>query len=196
MDDESYFKLYGHQDNKYFYEHPNGTCDAIKYIRKEKFEPKLMVWMAISPRAASPLVIFPTKQNINGEFYREFILRQVVKPFVDCHYPDGNYLFWPDLAPGHTASETVDLLHELDINFIEEDFNPPNSPQLRPIERFWSHLKRRVYMNGWEADNLKQLQKRIEKTVETFPPSYFVKLMKNVNKRIFQAARVGVNNVK
>ena len=176
MDDESYFKLYGHQDNKYYYSHPNGTVDAVKYIRKEKYKPKLMVWMAISPRAASPLVIFPAKQNINGQFHRELILKQIVKPFIDIHYPDGNYLFWPDLAPGHTASETVELLHELGIDFVEEDLNPPNAPQLRPIERFWSHLKRRVYSNGWEAKDLNSLRKRIEKMVNSFPPSYFAKL--------------------
>ena len=195
MDDESYFKLYGHQDNKYYYENIGDTEEKVKYIRKEKYEPKLMVWMAISPRAASPVVIFPSKQNINGQFYREFILKRVVRPFIDCHYPDGNYLFWPDLAPGHTASDTLDLMDELHIDCIQEDFNPPNAPQLRPIERFWSHLKRRVYRNGYEAKNLNQLKKRIEEVVRTFPPSYFENLMKNVNKKIFKAARVGVNNV-
>ena len=55
MDDESYFKLYGHQDNKYYYENLGDTEEKVKYIRKEKYEPKLMVWMAISPRAASPV---------------------------------------------------------------------------------------------------------------------------------------------
>lgn len=106
LDDEAYFKLYGHQDNKFFYGGPSGKKDDgkipnnIKYIGKEKFEPKLMVWMLISPRAASPLVVFPHKQNINGDFYREFVIKKIVKPFIDTHYPDGEYWFWPDSAPG------------------------------------------------------------------------------------------------
>ena len=62
----------------------------LNILEKKTYEPK-MVWMAISPRAASPVVIFPSKQNIDGQFYREFTLQQVVRPFIDCHYLDGNY---------------------------------------------------------------------------------------------------------
>lgn len=190
MDDESYFKLYGHQDNHYYFEGQSGTDGSVKFIRKEKYEPKLMVWMLISARGASPAVIFPSKQSINGAFYREFIIKQVLKPFIDVHYPDANYWFWADLAPGHKAAETCSLLDELQIDYVEEDLNPPNAPQLRPIERFWAHLKRKVYKNGWEAQNLQQLKVKIEKVVRKIPISYYQNLMKNVNSKIFKAARM------
>ena len=151
--------------------------------------------MLISPRGASPIVIFPSRQNVNGEYYREWMLRRVVRPFIDIHYPDRNYWFWFDLAPGHTAQATVDVLRELDIDFVEENLNPPNCPQLRPIERFWAHLKRKVYESGWEARDLKQLKERIEKVVRDIEPSYFTRLMKNVNHKIRKAAKCGVNSV-
>jgi hypothetical protein len=36
--------------------------------------------------------------------------------------------------------------------------NPANVPEARPIEDFWAHLKRNVYMDGWQAKNLNQLK--------------------------------------
>lgn len=110
MDDESYFKLYGHQDDGYYFAGRATTQERVKYKAKEKYEPKLLVWMLISPRGASPAVIFPSKQNVDGAYYREWMLTRIVKPFIDCHYPDGQYWFWYDLAPGHTAAATKDVL--------------------------------------------------------------------------------------
>ena len=40
--------------------------------------------------------------------------------------------------------------------------NPANMPEARPIEDFWEILKRDVYMDGWAADNLRQLENRIK----------------------------------
>ena len=35
-------------------------------------------------------------------------------------------------------------------DFAKED-NPPATPQIRPIEQFWSMLKAKVYENNWSA---------------------------------------------
>ena len=39
--------------------------------------------------------------------------------------------------------------------------NPPNVPEARPIEDFWSILKGLVYEGNWQAKNLAQLKARI-----------------------------------
>ena len=44
---------------------------------------------------------------------------------------------------------------------FERDDNPSNIPQLRPIEKFWAHLKSKVSGNDWEADNQQHLISRI-----------------------------------
>lgn len=47
------------------------------------------------------------------------------------------------------------------INFVPKEDNPPNVPQARPIEDFLAFLSRKVYDNGWEAQNEQQLRARI-----------------------------------
>ena len=39
--------------------------------------------------------------------------------------------------------------------------NPANAPEVRPIEDFWTEIKRIVYDGAWEANNLEQLRNRI-----------------------------------
>jgi hypothetical protein len=53
-------------------------------------------------------------------------------------------------------------LREKKVNFVEKSDNPANVPEARPIENLWANLKRIVYKNNWQADNLDQLKSRIE----------------------------------
>jgi hypothetical protein len=40
------------------------------------------------------------------------------------------------------------------VNFVVKAENPPNMPEIRPIENFWGILKGLVYQNNWQAENL------------------------------------------
>ena len=55
------------------------------------------------------------------------------------------------LATAHYAHATTTLLEDLEIPYIPRDKNPPNCPQLRPIEKFWAILEEKVYKDKWEA---------------------------------------------
>ena len=73
---------------------------------------------------------------MNGNVYRnECIMRSLV-PLLQQYHEDGDYVFWPDLASSHYAKNTVALLRDRNINFVRTQDNPPNVPQLRPIEKF------------------------------------------------------------
>jgi hypothetical protein len=54
-------------------------------------------------------------------------------------------------------------MEKLDIKFMPKDSNPPNCPQMRPIETYWALLRRRVYNNGWKAKSVKELKEKIRK---------------------------------
>ena len=43
------------------------------------------------------------------------------------------------------------FLFFLKIPYISRVKNPPNCPQLRPIEKFWAILEEKVYKDKWEA---------------------------------------------
>ena len=57
-------------------------------------------------------------------------------------------IFWPDLATCHYANVNQVWMKEQDLYFIAKEDNPPATPQIRPIEQFWSMLKNKVYANN------------------------------------------------
>jgi hypothetical protein len=40
------------------------------------------------------------------------------------------------------------LLEELKTEYVPKIENPPNVPQIRPIEKFWANLKKKVYQKA------------------------------------------------
>src|SRR5687767_5915232 len=54
---------------------------------------------------------------------------------------DSPILIWPDLATAHYAIATRELLESENPPFLAKEDNPPNCPELRPIERYWALVK-------------------------------------------------------
>lgn len=103
-----------------------------------------------------------------------------LKQFIEKHHADGNYMFWPDLASCHYSKKTTDWLTGQNIPFVPKKDNPPNVPQARPIENFWSILKRKVYEMGWEAQNEQQLIDRIKRKLKDIDLSVVQDLIRGV----------------
>ena len=51
------------------------------------------------------------------------------------------------------AKDTLNLLKAEDTAHVDRHQNPPNAPQIRPIERYWALLKDKVYQGNWSAAN-------------------------------------------
>ena len=95
----------------------------------------------------------PSKISVNAKVYQEHTINDRLIPFLQDNYPNGGYVFWPDLVSAHYANATQNLTKNLGITFVPKDQNPPAAPEVRPIEKFWQHLKSRVYKGGWKAKN-------------------------------------------
>lgn len=191
MDDETYFPLSGNNfdGNNYYYDSGLQTLsEDIKYRGKMKFEPKILLWMAISSKGHStPIFRYQNEGAINGQVYRDQCIIKGLIPFIKKYHSESNYLFWPDLASSHYAKPVLELLRNKNVNFLDKTRNPPNMPQIRPIETFWSHLKSKVYAEGYKAKNLKELEKRIRKMIRTFEAEHFERLMSTVGKKVRNA---------
>ena len=81
------------------------------------------------------------------------------------------------------------------ITVLPKDPNPPNAPQIRPIELFWAHLKAKVYCDGWSAQNVQQLKNRICEMIGTFSDAYFVTLMAGVKTKVRSASDNGLDSL-
>ena len=185
MDDETYLGLSRHSTAGYYYQGSKVVPESVKYKQKQKFEPKLMCWAAISAKGISHLVVFEEKTFMDTSY---------LTLFLEEHHSDGKFIFWPDLAPSHYAAATLAKLDELGIPFVPKNENPPAAPEIRPIERFRAHLKAKVYLDGWEAQNLDQLEQQIRKELKTFGGPYFKRLFQNLDAKLKQANEEGLSS--
>jgi hypothetical protein len=198
IDDESYFSLDGSDSygNDFYYSHElMETPEEVKYKFVKKSPKKVMVWLAMSSRGISQPFIIKSPNAINAEIYvKECIKKRSVK-FISKYHSDGNFIFWPDLASCHYARSTLSAFRDLNIEVVPKDSNPPNVPQLRPIEKFWANLKRNVYKNGWRGEKIEDLIVKIKKELKKLPPEICQNYLRTLKTKVRKAADNGVLSV-
>ena len=99
-----------------------------------KFEPKLLVWMAVSQKGISSIYVHRSTIAIKQETYLHDCIRKRLLSFINRHHKNDNVLFWPDLASSHYSKQVQEFLQANNIKFVQRQQNPPNFPQARPIE--------------------------------------------------------------
>ena len=191
IDDESYFP-FGHSEmpgnDRFYTKDKSEVPPSVRYLQKKKFEPKLLVWLAISEEGHSKPFFVPSRGNVNGNVYRNKCIMRRLVSFLQQYHEDGDYVFWPDLASSHYAKDTVALLRDQNINFVRKQDNPPNVPQLWPFEKFWGILKSKVYNGGWTAKTEHQLKLRIQKCLRELDWEVVQGMMSTVKTNLRKAA--------
>ena len=199
IDDEKYFGLSGYQmsGNRSFYTSDiTATPDSVATFGKRKFEPKVLLWIAISRKGISkPVLISGRGMAIDRFKYVSNCISPGLLPFIRKHYPNGGYIFWPDKASAHYADHTLTFLRRKRVNFVEKDDNPTNVPQCRPIEDFFGLLATRVYEGNWVAQDVEQLKRRIRRCLRAIPPPTVQATMDTVKAKLLKAYRRGLISV-
>lgn len=159
MDDETYVKM----DNKailqqQFYTKKIGeqVDDKISSIKIGKFDAKVLVWQAICSCGLRTSTFY-AQGTINAAMYKKECLQKRLLPLYRKHSIPP--LFWPDLATAHYARSTLDWLEQAGIRYVPKDMNPPNCPQLRPIETYWALVKRKAVGRGKTNTTIKEFKK-------------------------------------
>ena len=86
LDDEKYFKLSGDNigDNRFFYSTDPATAPPnIKFPKKQKFEAKIMIWMAISSKDVSDVYVHRSKQAIRQTTYLDECINKRTLPSIE-----------------------------------------------------------------------------------------------------------------
>ena len=68
--------------------------------------------------------------------------------------------------------------------------NPPNVPQLRPVEHLIGSLKQAVYAGSWEGSNIDQLKKKVHLEVKDIN----VGLLRNAFRGLITKVRYAAEN--
>ena len=113
IDDGKYFGLTGYQmsGNKFYYTSDKHQMPShIATFSKKKFEPKVMLWIAISPKCISrPVLTSGQGMAVNSSTYITKCLNLCLVPFLRKSTL-GGYVFWPDKASSYYAATTTTFL--------------------------------------------------------------------------------------
>lgn len=194
MDDEKYFLLHNESiaANRGFYtSDPSVAPPEVKFKCSKKFEPKIMVWIALSKNGISKPFFAEQQQAITQTTYLNNCIKARLIPFIEEYHRKENVLFWPDLARSHYARQVTDYLDENGIRFVSQQKNPQNCPQARPVESFWSILEQLVYAGGWEAENIEQLKRRIVKKLDEVDITVVQTMFSGIRKQLRRIADKG-----
>lgn len=160
MDDETLIKADFRQNphQKFYVVKQRGSVSKIfKYKKMDKFARKYIVWQGICScgRVTRPFV---TNGTINSEIYIKECIEKRLLPLYGSHNVPP--LFWPDLAMCHYSAATIACYDRNSISYVTKKCNPPNSPELRPVEKFWAHVKQKLLKKFRPAKTAQDFKKK------------------------------------
>ena len=81
------------------------------------------------------------------------------------------------------------------IAYVEKDENPPNAPQIRPIENYWGILKMKVYEGNWSAKDREALIRRIKIKQKEINQGTVIKMFENLKEKVHMANENGLTSL-
>lgn len=184
MDDESYiFADFQQLPGKEFYIATKRYGVAERFRKKclTKFAKKYLVWQAICCCGARSKV-FVTTGSINSEIYMKECLQKRLLPFLNSH--NKSPLFWPDLATCHYSNAVMRWYAENGVRVVPKEANPPNCPELRPIEKYWGICKGILRRTKKFAKNEKSFKRYWKNAAKSVPNSSVQRMMQAVKSRV------------
>lgn len=161
------------------------VLNSEKSIFCEKFGKKVLVWQAIFQCGMKSSPYF-TLANMNAEIYRKECLQKRVLPLTRKH--KCQTLFWPDLASCYYARSILDWYRENEVEFVEKVMNPPNCPQIRPIEKFWALMKGKLRKKDKGAADIDTFKKDWINVSKSIDGTVVQNLMRNIKKQVRKLA--------
>lgn len=184
MDDETYVKFDSQQipGSSYYIASARGNvADRFKYTYHDKFAKKALIWQAICSCGLKSKS-YVTLSTMKTRNYIDECLEKRLLPLIRLHRVPVK--FWPDLASCHYARETLKWFEDNRVDVIPKDCNPPNSPELRPIEKYWAIVKAKIKKNGGIVSSTKSLQVKWDRNAVKVSPEGVRMLMKSIKEKV------------
>lgn len=182
MDDETYVKCDFKQlpaCNFYVSTMRGNVPNRFKFVLQDKFAKKMMVWQALCSCGRKSKG-FVTTSTMDRHMYINECLQKRLLPLIKSHRTKPT--FWPDSATIHYANDTLGWYKANKVAYIAKDGNPKNCPHLRPIEKYWAIVKRKLNKAGGAAKDVKQMYGKWNKAAATVTPKGVQALMGSINK--------------
>lgn len=183
MDDETYVKCDFKQipGKKFYVSTIRGNVpNKYKYVLQDKFAKKFLIWQGICSCGLKSK-IFVTSSTMNKEVYMKECLQKRLLPMIQLHtHP---VIFWPDLASCHYAKDTQIWYETNQVEYIPKKWNPPNCPDLRPIEIFWAIVKQKLLKSGGTTTTAEKMRQKWKKHADTVDKELVQRLMSSIKRK-------------
>lgn len=120
----------------------------------DKFGKKVMIWQAICSCGLKSIPFVATS-TMTSDIYIKECLQKRLLPLVTRH--QSSVKFWPNLASCHYSKAAMDWYRRNQVDVIQKYMNPPNCPQLRPIEQYWAIVKGKLKKSGIIVPDVKKM---------------------------------------
>ncbi len=101
-------------------------------------------------------------------------------------YKHGEIIFQQDNAPVHSSKVTNDALRDLNIEVMKW---PAQSPDLNPIEHFWSHVARELKRRTGVLQSKKELWDELQNILEETNLELCRKLIGSMPRRVIDVLK-------
>ncbi|XP_059094623.1 uncharacterized protein LOC131889516 [Tigriopus californicus] len=116
--------------------------DEVPCINQTKHPASaMMLGVVSSDGKRMPPYWFPKGLRVGAKEYLE-VMQEVVKPWLDATYPDNNYIWQQDSAPGHKAKVVQTWCKDNLAGFWPSNFWPPSSLDCAPLDYgIWGYVE-------------------------------------------------------
>ena len=144
-----------------------------------------MLWGCFSVAGTGRLVRIEGKMN--RAKCREILGENMLQSTQDLRMGQ-RFIFQQDNAPKHTVKTMQERLQDKSLNVLEW---PSQSPDLKPIEHLWRHLK--IAMQQRSPSNLTELERICRAEWEKLPKYRCAKLVASYPRRLIAAKGASTN---
>ena len=103
-------------------------------------------------------------------------------PFIKNYHCIENVVFWPDISTIHYAKKVKTEI-EKNMSLVQKIENPPNIPDLRPIEKFWALCKNLYSKLSKSPNTLRKFRFQWKKISNEVAKSSGKSLMSNLKQK-------------
>ena len=138
-----------------------------------------MVWGCMGWNGVG--VLTEVQGIMNADQYCDILEGGVMESFEKLEMPEGERMFQQDNDPKHTSKKATQWFED---NAIEVMVWPAQSPDIKPIEHLWVHLKKVLNQYPKPAKGVHELWERVVEEWNKIPPETCQNLIESMPRTI------------